>query len=530
MHNMTNNFHDYDELYAVSDLHMGGYEGTYNNDLRDYRIFREGSALAWFINDLKSKKHKRVALVLNGDVVDFLADRRAAYFDTNGALQKLVDIMNDPHFKMVWEALREFVKADIGHLVIVLGNHDVELALPPLQEHLTTYLTGNNTSLRKNIIMVMDGTGFRCTVGGADVLCGHGNGVDNFNVVDYAALRDISYAMKHGQPIPAWEPNAGTTLVIDVMNKLKRKWQWVDLLKPETDTVPAVAVALDESIRDKLGAGLDIGFKWAREIVSEKKYLSDTGHRTGQPDTADNSTLNRDESIEYRARRIQETKRRTEEQAKKLIEQAEKWLEDGVSPVHLIKTDPTGKLISPLQIFKGIFGIGDRKADLRTALTKDIRFNTSFSPTAPDDVFKKIDNHVGSDIDFVLAGHTHFHKSLDRENGTGFYLNSGTWIPLIELNAELLENDAFYDELWTRLENGAFEKLNEPIRVDNTTHKLIEVKRTVVSVVAGSSGEVRGRLNTVESTAPAKPSSKRNIKNSPFELKPVPKTRKTWRP
>ena len=31
-----------------------------------------------------------------------------------------------------------------------------------------------------------------------------------------------------------WGPNAGTKMVKDVMNEVKRRYAWIDLLKPET--------------------------------------------------------------------------------------------------------------------------------------------------------------------------------------------------------------------------------------------------------------------------------------------------------
>ena len=58
---------DFDDLYVVSDLHMGGLPG--------FQILRETARLAGFIRRLATQTpERRLALVLNGDVIDTLAE------------------------------------------------------------------------------------------------------------------------------------------------------------------------------------------------------------------------------------------------------------------------------------------------------------------------------------------------------------------------------------------------------------------------------------------------------------------------
>ena len=62
----SDNIPRFDELYSVSDLHMGGAEpGS--------QIFNSGPELAGLIEFLRAKPGM-VALVINGDMVDFLAE------------------------------------------------------------------------------------------------------------------------------------------------------------------------------------------------------------------------------------------------------------------------------------------------------------------------------------------------------------------------------------------------------------------------------------------------------------------------
>src|SRR5258707_670076 len=99
------------------------------------QIFDSGPELAKLIDLLRTKPGK-VALVINGDMVDFLAEPGAKAFDPDGAIQKLDRIAGDIAFAPVWKALRKLVRTKGRRLIITLGNHDVELALPWVREHL----------------------------------------------------------------------------------------------------------------------------------------------------------------------------------------------------------------------------------------------------------------------------------------------------------------------------------------------------------------------------------------------------------
>ena len=154
----------FDELFVVSDLHLGGSPG--------FQIFRQGARLAATIRALAKSKTPRLALVLAGDVVDFLAAADPAYLepDPERTIKKLEAIRRDPAFADVFVALSEFVHTPSRSLVITLGNHDVELALPHGREWLYTVLAGTDPAARGRIELALDGWGFACTVGGRKVL------------------------------------------------------------------------------------------------------------------------------------------------------------------------------------------------------------------------------------------------------------------------------------------------------------------------------------------------------------------------
>jgi hypothetical protein len=69
-----------------------------------------------------------------------------------------------------------------------------------------------------------------------------------------------------------WEPNAGTMLVKNVMNDIKRQYSWIDLLKPEKKGAVGVLMAIDPALAKKLGKILS--------VIGEKiESIGDVDHR-----------------------------------------------------------------------------------------------------------------------------------------------------------------------------------------------------------------------------------------------------------
>ena len=134
----------FDELYAVSDLHMGGLGSS-------AQIFNAGPELASLLDYLRTRSGK-VAVVINGDMVDFLAEPDARSFDPEGATRKLDRIAGDPAFQPVWNALKKIDHAKRRRLIITLGNHDLELALPWVREHLLGLLAGDDDAARQGVL------------------------------------------------------------------------------------------------------------------------------------------------------------------------------------------------------------------------------------------------------------------------------------------------------------------------------------------------------------------------------------------
>jgi UDP-2,3-diacylglucosamine pyrophosphatase LpxH len=466
----------FDALHVVSDIHMGGEPG--------FQIFQEGQRLADFIRLLSKAGNGQTALVLNGDIVDFLAEEPFEYMDPEGAITKLKRIIKYPSFAMVWEALANFVHVKGQHLVVVVGNHDVELALPHVRHWLTEKLSGGDDAARGRITMAMDGAGWSCMVGGKRVLCLHGN-EDMWNPVDFKALLNVARAVNRGRRPPKWDANAGTRLVIDVMNEIKRKHPFVDLLKPEMEAAVPILVALDPRQRWKLhnimsvmGVGVRGAFDWVRQrfgLLGAREELLKEGR-------LDEDALPR-LLRECRGEGAQTSKDR---QVDMLLNTAYQRIKEGKGPEPYQPETSIGTL--------GSDGMWDEPMDedeketLRQGLRRRLSGDQSFELDYEDKTFKIIDGFVGTDVDYVIAGHTHLARAIKRRDSGPYYYNSGTWISLIQLTDQQLKPQVFERDVYGKLTAGSFEALKG----------LIQPKPHVVSITK-ESGAVHGRLNLVKS-------------------------------
>jgi UDP-2,3-diacylglucosamine pyrophosphatase LpxH len=464
----------YDELHVISDLHLGGDKG--------FQIFNSGAEAGWLIDQLAAEPaEKRIALLINGDLVDFLAEEDPRYFDPEGAVGKLNRIATvDKSFQPVWDALRRFAQRKGRRLIINLGNHDVELALPWVRSRLLEILGDDDEAARGRIVLTFDGAGYLCRVGNATVLCVHGNEVDDWNVTDHETIRRIGRDVLHGLPVERWIPNAGTQLVIDVMNGLKRQYPFIDLLKPEAQGAVPTLLALAPAQRDKLLAITGT----ARRLVWDKVKRSagllgatEEGARAGKPPARPVAAAFASDS---------------RDQADILLRDAEERLRCGVSPMALIDGDEQGTYLGGFTALKKLFQGQSRSEVLREALDK-LREDRSFDFQIEDDTFRSLDKKVGKEVDFVVAGHTHLERALKRKESRGFYFNTGTWVRLIRLEKPVLDDEQKFGQVFATFEKKSMEALD-------ALPGLI-LRRLTVASFQVEGGKTRGELRRVETGA-----------------------------
>jgi len=219
-------------LFVISDLHLGGELGFQICSLDGQ------SRLADFIRYVAAQKNtdQDIHLVLNGDIVDYLAEKEFSSFtnDDDAAREKLAKIINNT--KLVWDSLRDFVSTG-ARLTVMLGNHDVELSLPSARQLLMeTIGAGRVEFIYDNQALVV-----------GSVLIEHGNRYDKWNVVSHDALRAIRSAMSRGESPIKYIGPPGSQLVKDVMNPIKDKYPFVDLLKPENSGMLPILAVLEPS-------------------------------------------------------------------------------------------------------------------------------------------------------------------------------------------------------------------------------------------------------------------------------------------
>lgn len=448
------------ELYSISDLHMGGSG--------DAQIFDSGAMLARFIGTL-TQGDREVALIINGDFVDFLAEPGAKAFDPDGASTKLDRISSDPSFVPAWNALKSFVETAGRHLVVTLGNHDLELALPWVASHLREKLASGNDAPRGRITLAFDGAGFLCRVGNAKVLCVHGNEVDDWNVTDHETIRRFGRDVQQGRLTEPWIPNAGTHLVVDIMNDIKKSYPFVDLLKPEMAAVLPVLWAIAPEKRHRIAGALPVLRRLAADKIRRAAgWLGDV--EFGAIDAGE----------EY-----SRPSRRQRIVADTIMAATEERLLRRVAPISLVPDVNRAERLGLREAAWSWVRDADVRESLRAALD-DLQTDRSFEWSQEDDTFRRLDGMIGSDVDFILAGHTHLERALKRRKGKGFYLNSGTWARLMRLQPAMIADQAEFNKVYGAMAAGTMAALDG-------FPDLVLRKHTVVAIRPDGQG-TRGEL------------------------------------
>ena len=445
------------KVYVISDLHLGG-EYSKTSKGRGFRINTHVSELTEFVEALARRSTDRVELIINGDMVDFLAEKIAEKeaqddspadwvpFTSNGeaACAKLQAIADrDPQF---FKALGTLL--DKNHrLTILTGNHDVELALPPVRQRL------------KKIIGVRPDHDYELIYNGeayvvGDALIEHGNRYDRWNVVDYDSLRRISSLMSRRQRVPKnyeFDPPAGSKMVSWVMNPIKDQYKFIDLLKPERDVAVPLLLALEPGYRQLIGTVAKLRLE-ARSHRTEGAALPryagdinadidsaplvlalDMGGLVGEG-SAQSSGSQGESALEEILRIRLGGDSRAFQDALPPVEPTTAYLGD-ISTANLV--DRTFGL-ARLLLSRDDADIGRRLPALLMALRAlqpDRSFDEDYETGA--EYTDAANALFDGGFRFVLFGHTHMAKKIELRPGC-WYLNSGTWADLIRLPREII--------------------------------------------------------------------------------------------
>lgn len=133
-------------VYVISDLHLGGvYQEPPAPGKRGFRLCTHADAIVRFVKQRTDEiaTNRPIEIVLNGDTVDFLAELDLPAAGV-GAVATWSSFTSDPQAavakfnaivkrdKAVFDSFGPFLNAG-GRLTVLLGNHDIELSLPPVR-------------------------------------------------------------------------------------------------------------------------------------------------------------------------------------------------------------------------------------------------------------------------------------------------------------------------------------------------------------------------------------------------------------
>ena len=459
------------KVYVISDLHLGG-EYSKTPEGRGFRINTHARELTEFVDALAlaSQSGSSIELVINGDMVDFLAERSdprdgQAWTpftrDSEAACAKLQSIADrDAGF---FKALGAFLEN--GHrLTILTGNHDVELSLFPVRQKLKEII---GVQPHHNYELISNGEAY--VVG--DALIEHGNRYDRWNAIDHDRLRRISSLLSRKQSVPKeyeFDPPPGSKLVAWVINQIKEEYKFIDLLKPETDVAVPWLLALEPGYRQILATVAKLALK-ARFHAMRKAALPGFGGdiHAGPELSAAPASFGSDmgafsaESSSIASQEADGEAALEEILRNRLPGDSREFLDAlpniAVPPIAGIGGDISAASFVDRSIgmAKLLFSRDDADVGRRLpALLKAFQAlqpDRSFDPgheAAPEYIDAANELFEGG-FRFVVFGHTHLAKKIELQPGR-WYLNSGTWSDLIQLPQEIIT--ALPQEAGKRLE------------------------------------------------------------------------------
>jgi hypothetical protein len=299
-------------------------------------------------------------------------------------------------------------------------------------------------------------------------------------------LLETSAADNRGVPPPDWEPNGGTRLVIDVMNKLKVKYRWIDLLKPEVEAVVPVLLAADPSSVSLLPRALRAGLQAARDAAKMLELLSEEELGPEIPEEPELALLG---TVGDTFPDLREGLQAID--GARLLANVEMEFAQGRDGFDLLEGGDE-LLGGPLVWIRE--KIRKKKIHyLRRSLKKAVAHDEGFDPESSDGLYDQVDSKVAADLDFVLTGHTHMHKLLRRNHGPGYYFNSGTWISLIQLQQDWLKDDATFQPVFQAFQDGSLDALSK-VPIGGKEIPLLMHRPSVVRLAREETGTVSGTL------------------------------------
>ena len=405
-------------LIVISDLHLGGASPT---------MMSRPKELAAFVAGLPSElaSDERLELVIAGDFVDFLSVPPWSPWTPSpaDAVKKLASVVGQPGeqagFAPIFDALRAHVGA--GHrLTVMLGNHDLELTLPPVQDAFLRRIGADP----HDVLFVMDGRAYRR--GGA--LIEHGNRYDDANANDYTHLRALASFLSRGETPDiraAVTVSTGSQLVTRVVNPLKKAYPFVDLLKPEGELLAYLVFALEPGL--------------VKQYLDDFTLLFSAQRKASE--NVDGSASGATENIAGEAAQIDEEIRSMFPELFGAIHTPAEniGLRDLLSGFFdSVFSDSISELVRKNKAIPA-----DRVAKVRVSLRRLLAGDRSFDRSGPDGQYGLAAARLVKEqgVETVVMGHTHLARHVGPAS-KATYINTGTWADLVTVPAAVLADGA----------------------------------------------------------------------------------------
>jgi UDP-2,3-diacylglucosamine pyrophosphatase LpxH len=201
--------------YVISDLHIGG--GDADPELED---FFQDEAFVAFVDGARGPD---ATLFINGDFIDFaqippydVPEPRHLLWPESASLQKL-DHACRAH-GACFDALARF--AQVGELVIHIGNHDLDLGWPAVQRRLSERLGSGRVRFEQRSSRYHG------------VHIEHGHEFTPENALEDPAVWKHPWTMPGREPVEYLERVWGTDFMLAFYNGLERAYPFADNAKP----------------------------------------------------------------------------------------------------------------------------------------------------------------------------------------------------------------------------------------------------------------------------------------------------------
>jgi UDP-2,3-diacylglucosamine pyrophosphatase LpxH len=449
------------QVFVISDLHVGGAypdeEAPLEERKRGFRMMTRVKELAEFVDLLAALPAARdVELVINGDFIDFLAEEEGAGRDIDpekapqwtpfrAKREEALDAFRGviKRDQSLFTALRELLRAGKA-LTIVIGNHDIELSLPDVRAELERELG------RGRLRFLDDGRALDL----GEVLVDHGNLFDPANVVDHDRLRGLRAAYSRGwyeELDRAFSPPAGSKLVAEVMNPIKVAYGFIDLLKPESESLIALLLAIEPGYRNSLEGVAQALASAARSYVP----------RRGVPWILRNVS----DSVSTPDGQLTDVAAGGAAEASELDALVAEVLVENPEAVVALRTAGVAAAVQQLEVAGGwrakwsLFRllVSEEEGDLASRIPqvqgtlRALADDYSFDRKRENDRYldaaawlaSQGQNQKGYKV--VIFGHTHHAKDIELEEVGARYMNTGTWANLMKFPAALTDSSLSAD-------------------------------------------------------------------------------------